>query len=282
VLLLASTRTSAQPGDSVDKYRLYTLRQGQMTGLRVPDDALGSTSAVLSQDGRRVLLNAGGQVIYLADLSGVTAPRQVLDRLPPLAFGQTDAYLSVAWSRDESQAIVVRPHPNGMSLLSLSNGAAKPLAVLGQAPTFSPDGTHLALSFKDAGRPTAATYVAGLDSLVGGLTKVSPASSYETDPQWLQDDSIAYIAAGDRWEVRLGKPGQSDARTLIQAPGGFVISDLAVSPDLGWFAYTIQSTTDLHRYVHIASIQDPSVGLDLPQDRPWNDRVLGWVPGVLA
>jgi Tol biopolymer transport system component len=167
-----------------------------------------------------------------------------------------------------------------MSLLAVASGASKPLPVLGQAPSFSPDGSHLALSFTNPGRPTAATYVGGLESLTGGLTKVSAAGGYETAPQWLRDGSIAYIAASDRWEVRLGGQGQADARTLAQAPSGFVISDLAVSPDGTWFAYTLQSTTELHRFVHIASAQDPSVGLDLPQDRPWNDRVLGWVPGT--
>jgi hypothetical protein len=279
VLLLASTRTSAQPGDTVDKYRLYTLHQGQLTALNVPDEKLGSTSAVLSQDTRRLLLNAGGQVLYVVDLSGATPPRQILDRLPPVAFGQTDMYLSVAWSRDESQALVVRPFPKGISLLSVVKGASTALPMVGQTPSFSPDGSQVALSYSDSDKATPSTFTVSVDPL-SAFNKLTPATAFETAPQWLADGSIAYIAAADRWEVRLGNSGQTDVRTLAQAPAGFVISDLAVSPDGRWFAYTLQAIQENHRVVHIASISDPTVGLDLPQDRTWNDRVLGWVPGA--
>ena len=276
-LLLGSTRASTERGDRTDKYRLFTLKQGQLAQLHVPDEALGSTSAALAPDGKRLLLNAGGQVVYLVDLTGATPPQQLGDRLPPLAFGQTDAYVSVAWSQDGSQAIVVRPYPKGMALVSLNDQKSTPLPIVAQLPNFSPDGKQVALAFTAPGKGMASIYTAPVGQL-DAVSKVSASSDYETDPQWLPDGSgIVYVAAGDQWQIRKVAAGDTSTVVLAQAPAGFVISDLAVAPGSAWIAYTLQSTSDGHRSVHISSTSDPSVGLDLPQDRPWNDRVLGWV-----
>lgn len=278
-LLLASTRTSTEPGDRTDKYRLFTMHQGQVSQLHVPDEPLGTTSAALSPDGKQLLLNAGGQVVYLVDLTGATPPQQLGDRLPPLAFGQTDAYVSVAWSQDGSQAIVVRPFPKGMALVSLNDKTSTPLPIVAQLPKFSPDGKQVALAFTAPGKGTASIYTAPLGQM-DAVSKVSASSDYETDPQWLPDGSgIVYVAAGDRWQVRKVATGDSSPVVLATAPAGFVISDVAVAPGGAWVAYTLQSTSDGHRSVHISSASDPNVGVDVPQDRAWNDRVLGWVQG---
>jgi hypothetical protein len=278
-LLLASTRASAQPGDSVDKYRLFTLKHGELSHVAVPDEALGSTSASVSQNGQRLLLNAGGQVLYVLDMTGATPPRQLLDRLPPLALGQTNTYLSVSLSPDGSRAIINQPHPVGMTLVAVTDGTASPVPLVGQYPTFSPDASQVALSFSAPGAPTAAIFASGLGG-PAGLTKLSGSTDYETAPQWLADGSgVVYVTASAQWQVREVTSGSSTPIVLAQAPDGYVISDVAMAPGNAWVAYTLQSKTQLHRYVHIASTSDASLGLDLPQDVPWNDRVLAWVSG---
>ncbi|TME88693.1 MAG: hypothetical protein E6I52_29680, partial [Chloroflexi bacterium] len=221
-LLLGSTRASTERGDRTDKYRLFTLKQGQLAQLHVPDEALGSTSAALAPDGKRLLLNAGA----------------------PLAFGQTDAYVSVAWSQDGSQAIVVRPYPKGMALVSLNDQKSTPLPIVAQLPNFSPDGKQVALAFTAPGKGMASIYTAPVGQL-DAVSKVSASSDYETDPQWLPDGSgIVYVAAGDQWQIRKVAAGDTSTVVLAQAPAGFVISDLAVAPGSAWIAYTLQSTSD--------------------------------------
>jgi Tol biopolymer transport system component len=217
--------------------------------------------------------------VYLVDLTGGAASRQLVDRLPPLALGQTDAYLTVAWSPDGTQAIVVRPYPHGMALLSLGDSTSTLLPIVAQQPNFSPDGKQIALAFTAPGKPVASVYTGALDQL-GAVTKVSSSADYETAPLWLADGSgIVYVAAADRWEVRKVASGNSTPSMLAQAPLGYIISDVAVAPAGDWIAYTLQSTADGHRYVHISSTLNPALGLDVPQERPWNDRVLGWVRG---
>jgi hypothetical protein len=279
-LLIASTRDNPGPGDTVGRYRLYTLRQGAVTRLHFPDEELGSTSAALSQSGRRLLVNAAGQALHVVDVNGAVPPQPLLGRLPPLSFSQTDAYLSIAWSADESQALVVRPHPRGMSLVSLPDGGVSQMPLVGQAPSFSPDGRRVAFAYTAPGQPAAATYVARLGDDTSP-SKVTGAEGYETAPAWLGDGkTIAYVgAAGTSWEVRAWDSTTNASRVIARAPAGQLISSFAVAPGSEWIAYTLQEQGGLHRQVRIGSTADPSVGIDLPQTADWNDRVLGWVNG---
>jgi hypothetical protein len=280
-LLIASSRENPGPGDTVGRYRLYTLHQGAFTRLHFPDEELGSTSATLSQNGRRLLVNVAGQALHVVDLSGAMPPQPLLGRLPPLSFSQTDAYLSVAWSTDESQALVVRPHPRGMSLVSLPDGAVTPMPLVGLAPSFSPNGRSVAFAYTAPGQAAASTYVTQLGGGDASPSKVTVADGYETAPAWLSDGkSIAYIAAGSSWEVRVWDTSTNATRVVARAPAGQLISSFAVAPGGEWTAYTLQEQGGLRRHVRIASTADPTVGIDLPQTADWNDRVLGWVNGA--
>lgn len=281
-LLIASSREKPGLGDTNDRYRLFTLQGGELTRLRVPDEELGPSGAALSRDGKRLLAVAGSRAIYVVDLAGGAAPRPLLERLEPLSPGQTDAYLAVAWSADESRALVARPQPNGITLVSVADGAPVRTPYLGLQVSLSPDGQQIAFTYLAPGQPAAATYLAPASGQAEPR-KLTPGQTYELLPTWLPDGQrIAYLARGEVWEVRLWDQAAGAERVLARAPSGEVaIASYALSPDGAWVAYTLQDDRTLSRRIRIASTLDPSVGLDL-QAGAWNDRVMGWAGGEPA
>jgi dipeptidyl aminopeptidase/acylaminoacyl peptidase len=113
----------------------------------------------------------------------------------------------------------------------------------------------------------------------GTRTRLTGDSVYESAPAWSSDgSSIAYVAAAAPWEVRLWDVATGSERTIAQAPAGTVVSDLALSPDADWVAFTLTRIDAPRRGVRVVNVSDPDTTLDV-ENPTWNDRVLGWSRG---
>ncbi|MBI2756942.1 MAG: PD40 domain-containing protein [Chloroflexi bacterium] len=282
-LLLSSSRERPGIGDTTDRYRLFTLQGGALTRISYPDEELGPSAAVLSQDGKQALVVAGSRAIYLLDLKGGTGPRPVLQRLEAISPSQSDSYMGVAWSLDETRVMVARPKPFGMTVVSVADGASVLTPYLGFQPSFAPDGKQFAFSYLAPGEPAAAIYVAPTDGL-DAPRKLTPTQAYETWPAWLGDGQrIAYLSRGDTWEVHVWNLRTQAEQVVARSPStDTAIVGFVFSQDGEWVACSLLEARTQQRSVRVVSVLDTSVWLDLPREGAWNDRALSWADGSAA
>lgn len=95
------------------------------------------------------------------------------------------------------------------------------------APTWSPDGRHLAFLWNDAGLPRREVWLVGADG--NGLRRLTSDEEGEMGVRelaWMPaSDALVYLRGGELWRTDLA--GASEAQTTEDAAR----SDLAVSPD---------------------------------------------------
>jgi hypothetical protein len=290
MMLIASTRHDPKLTEQAVNYRLYRYNptSGTLEQLQLPGASqnLGSSSGALSLDGTKAVVNAGGQEIYLVDLGGGAPPVRIGDKLAPLSFASQDAYFSITLSPDGSKALVSRPVPVGEQVIFTQTGAAVSLPFIppgGQPPAFSPDSQWLAFV---CGPPTSgcnssakSIYVAPADGSANPA-KVTPDDIYESTAAWTPDGSgVAYLALDGPWQVRLWSFATSSEQTIAQLPDGFMATDVAVSPDGAWVAYSMFSPKTLERFVQASNVSDPTNVIVVPHNSTSADRILGWVAG---
>ena len=111
--------------------------------------------------------------------------------------------------------------------------------------------------------------------------KLTPDDLYETAPAWLPDGSgLAYAAQSDNWEIRQYDIASGTVRTVTEIPSNYMVTDVYVSPDQGWIAYSMFGPLSLSRVIKVVNVADPTVILTVPHDGTWSDRLMGWAPGV--
>jgi hypothetical protein len=294
VMLLASTRAATEDGPVVserpDNYRLYRYVPASATLQQVhfPDEnRLGSASAALWSDSTTVLVNEGGPVgqkIVMVDFTGQTPPMQIGDTLPPISAFNPDAYVSVAWSPDGSQAWIGQTFPAGELVYSFVDGSIAPAAqvtVGSRAPEFSADGQTLVFTQREDNTNVAVLFI-GPSDWSADPVKLTPDDVYENTPSWFPDGSaVAYAAAAadDYWEIRWYDFGSGTVQTVSQVPSTYIVTDLFVSPDGAWIGYSAYGPKSLSRLIQVVNVADPTIVVSVPHDASWSDRLLGWQPG---
>ncbi len=91
-------------------------------------------------------------------------------------------------------------------------------------PSWSPDGTRLAMTFSDGSGPVTEIYVANRDGSSPTLV-TTPDTGYKFNPRWLPDGRIAYVHStsedGSTSEIRIATPplADTDGDGIVDATG---------------------------------------------------------------
>lgn len=125
--------------------------------------------------------------LYIADSDGYK-PQSILSSPSPI--------MSPAWSPDASQLAYVSFEENDSSGIYIQNiftGEKRKISAregINGAPSWSPDGTRLAMSLSMSGNPEI--YVANINS--GALTQVTHSSAINTEPDWINNNRLVFTS----------------------------------------------------------------------------------------
>lgn len=242
-LLVGGTRT-AGTGYTVEFQLFDVAQQALVTGFsfQVTDQTLRSAAHQISDEVYEAVLGISGAFntqIAFVSVEGTVGARtyrlQLADadgRSPQAMLTSPYPILSPAWAPDGIRIAYVSFEDRTNSAIFVQDrqrgSRAKVLAREGinGAPAFSPDGTRLAVALSFEG--DLDVYVLDLDSRA--LRRVTEGGSIDTEPVWIDDDTIAFTSdrSGGPQIYEVSAAGGRARRVTFD--GGYN-ADAAVSPD---------------------------------------------------
>ena len=247
-LLVGATRPSgggSGAGGYLVEFQLFDVaQQSLMTGFsfRVTDQTLRSAAHQIADEVYEEILGISGAFntqIAFVSVEGAVGNRTYrleladADGLSPQAM-LTSPYpiLSPAWAPDgiriayvsfedrTSSAVFVQDRQRGTREKVLQREG------INGAPAFSPDGTRLAVALSWQG--DLDVYVLRLDT--GELTRVTEGGSIDTEPAWIDDDTLAFTSdrSGGPQIYEVAASGGRAKRVTFE---GDYNADVTVSPD---------------------------------------------------
>ncbi len=242
-LLVGATRASGE-GYTVQFQLFDVAQQTLMTGFsfQVTDQTLRSAAHQIADEVYEAVLGISGAFntqIAFVSVEGAVGARtyrlQLADadgQSPQAMLTSPYPILSPAWAPDGiriayvsfedrvSSAVFVQDRQRGTRTKVLAREG------INGAPAFSPDGSRLAVALSYEG--DLDVYVLDLDT--AGLTRVTDGGSIDTEPAWIDDDTIVFTSDRSGGPQLYEVPASGGRAKRVTFDGNYN-ADAAVSPD---------------------------------------------------
>ncbi|MFK7891809.1 MAG: Tol-Pal system beta propeller repeat protein TolB [Granulosicoccus sp.] len=265
-LLIGSTRAAAE-GYLIEFQLFDVLQERLLSGFsfRVTDQTLRSAAHQIADEVYQEILGIEGA--FNTQIAFVSVQGAVGDRVYQLQLADADGensqamltspqpILSPAWAPDGISIAYVSFENKTQSAIYIQNrqkgSRVKAISTTGinGAPSWSPDGTRLAVTLSHEGNPDV--YLYQIQS--GTLTRLTQSGAIDTEPVWLDNDTLVFTSDRSGGPQLYELSARGGRATRITFEGDYNAS-ATISPDGKTIAFVHSSGSGFQ----IAAIDRPS------------------------